>query len=1067
MIKTKAYGLVSTITLAGALGLMTIPSVEAAEIKTGLQTTPIRRAASDSLSDEQKSHVIPGQITDVPMSWINSETGNVEWITDFVLVYEKTGKCSAIPSDEIQIPETPSSDTPVPPSSDTPETPSSDTPVPPSSDTPETPSSDTPVPPSSGTPGTPGSDTPKTPSSLAPSSPIQKVIQKVLPNTGVKQATTLIVVGVGLATFAGYLMFRNKRTGKTVAVALLVATGAGFSSAALAESVGFLDIVQQIEIKLDERFQHTAEESECWKYVGYIPVIAEESVKESNKTGNVNVKYVDTEGKEIKDLYKLVENGLVSTTKTTTTTVDGVSSSTEETVASGLTYDATTQKPTTITFDGKVYEFVQVKDGDVEQGLVTEGTTTVTYIYRHVPQITETVTETPTTGNVNVKYVDTEGKEIKDLYKLVEEGLVSTTKTTTTTVDGVSSSTEETVASGLKYDATTQKPTTITFDGKVYEFVQIKDGDVEQGLVKEGTTTVTYIYRHVPQITETVTETTTEGNVNVKYVDTEGKEIKDLYKLVENGLVSTTKTTTTTVDGVSSSTEETVVSKLEYDATTQKPTTITFDGKVYEFVQVKDGDEEQGLVKEGTTTVTYIYRHVPQITESVTETTTEGNVNVKYVDTEGKEIKDLYKLVENGLVSTTKTTTTTVDGVSSSTEETVVSKLEYDATTQKPTTITFDGKVYEFVQVKDGDVEKDLVKEGTTTVTYIYRHVPQITESVTETPTTGNVNVKYVDTEGKEIKDLYKLVENGLVSTTKTTITTVDGVSSSTEETVESKLEYDTTTQKPTTITFDGKVYEFVQIKDGDEEQGLVKEGTTTITYIYKVAPNTTETISTKVFGTVKTRYIDADTGVEIVPGSTIVDEGVVANNITTIVRNAAGEVVSETTKRVPTGLTYDTTDDKTAKNAEIALLRIPVLEMIDYNGNLVTPDAKGYVTVTETKTFSGAGLTSSDYQSAYNYVENHYNRNLNPTYLSIKSLDIIPVGSEFAYSTVVEYTYYIGNKTVGYTFVGVDEAEEGAVEEGTKTITYKYRRQAYEAEATTAVAMTIQPAEMTTSLPD
>ncbi|MCK4029208.1 MucBP domain-containing protein [Streptococcus iners] len=841
MIKTKAYGLVSTITLAGALGLMTIPSVEAAEIKTGLQTTPIRRAASDSLSDEQKSHVIPGQITDVPMSWINSETGNVEWITDFVLVYEKTGKCSAIPSDEIQIPETPSSDTPVPPSSDTPETPSSDTPVPPSSDTPETPSSDTPVPPSSGTPGTPGSDTPKTPSSLAPSSPIQKVIQKVLPNTGVKQATTLIVVGVGLATFAGYLMFRNKRTGKTVAVALLVATGAGFSSAALAESVGFLDIVQQIEIKLDERFQHTAEESECWKYVGYIPVIAEESVKESNKTGNVNVKYVDTEGKEIKDLYNLVVEGKVSTTKTTTTTVDGVSSSTEETVASGLTYDATTQKPTTITFDGKVYEFVQVKDGDVEQGLVTEGTTTVTYIYRHAPQITEAVTETTKTGNVNVKYVDTEGNEIKDLYKLVENGLVSTTKTTITTVDGVPSSKEETVASGLTYDATTQKPTTITFDGKVYEFVQVKDGDVEQGLVTEGTTTVTYIYRHVPQITEAVTETTTTGNVNVKYVDTEGKEIKDLYKLVENGLVSTTRTTTTTVDGVPSSKEETVASGLTYDATTQKPTTITFDGKVYEFVQVKAGDVEQGLVTEGTTT----------------------------------------------------------------------------------------------------------------------------------------------------------------------------------------------------------------------------------ITYIYKVAPNTTETISTPITGTVKTRYVDADTGEEIVSGSTIVDNGVVANKVTTIVRNAAGEVVSETTERVPTGLTYDTTADKTAKNAEIALIRLPVLEMIDHNGNLVTPDADGYVTVTETKTWGESQITTSDYQTVYDFVEYHYKNNMNLTKFSIKSLVITPEGDRYSATAVVEYTYYIGNKTVGYTFVSVDEAEEGAVEEGTKTITYKYRRQAYEAEATTAIAMTIQPAEMTTSLPD
>ncbi|UUM61774.1 LPXTG cell wall anchor domain-containing protein [Streptococcus suis] len=1036
MIKTKAYGLVSTITLAGALGLMTTPSVEAAEIKIGLQTTPIRRAALDSLSDEQKSHVIPGQITDVPMSWINSETGNVEWITDFVLVYEKTGKCSAIPSDEIQIPETPSSDTPVPPSS--------------------------------GTPGTPGSETPKTPSSLTPSNPIQKVIQKVLPNTGVKQATTLIVVGVGLATFAGYLMFRNKRTGKTVALALLVATGAGFSSAALAESVGFLDIVQQIEIKLDERFQHTAEESECWKYVGYIPVIAEESVKESDKTGNVNVKYVDTEGKEIKALYKLVENGLVSTTKTTTTTVDGVSSSTEETVESKLEYDATTQKPTTITFDGKVYEFVQVKDGDVEQGLVKEGTTTVTYIYRHVPQITESVTETPTTGNVDVKYVDTEGKEIKVPYNLVVDGLVSTTKTTTTTVDGVSSSTEETVASGLTYDATTQKPTTITFEGKVYEFVQVKDGDVEKDLVKEGTTTVTYIYRHVPQITESVTETTKTGNVNVKYVDTEGKEIKDLYNLVVEGKVSTTRTTTTTVDGVSSSTEETVASELKYDATTQKPTTITFEGKVYEFVQVKDGDVEQGLVKEGTTTVTYIYRHVPQVTTDVQTSTATGSVTVHYVDTEGNEIQGAVDLVTDGVVSTTTTTTTTTDGVASVTEDTVASGLSYDATTQKPTSITSNGKVYELVQVKDGDVEKGLVKKGTTTITYIYRHVPQVTTDVQTSTATGSVTVHYVDTEGNEIQGAVDLVTDGVVSTTTTTTTTTDGVASVTEDTVASGLSYDATTQKPTSITSNGKVYELVQVKDGDVEKGLVKKGTTTVTYIYKVAPNTTETISTPVTGTVKTRYIDADTGEEIVSGSTIVDNGIVANKVTTIVRNAAGEVVSETTKRVPTGLTYDTTDDKTAKNAEIALLRIPVLEMIDYNGKLVTPDANGYVTVTETKTFSGAALTSSDYQSVYTYVENHYKRNLNPTYLSIKSLDIIPVGSEFAYSTVVEYTYYIGNKTVGYTFVGVEGAEQGAVEEGDEMIiTYKYRRQAYEAEATTAVAMTIKPAEMTTSLPD
>ncbi|NQH95441.1 hypothetical protein HO630_11120, partial [Streptococcus suis] len=137
--------------------------------------------------------------------------------------------------------------------------------------------------------------------------------------------------------------------------------------------------------------------------------------------GSVNVKYVDTEGNEIQGAVNLVTDGVVSTTTTTTTTTDGVASVTEETVASGLTYDAMTQKPASITYNGKVYELVQVKDGDVEQGLVSEGTTTVTYIYRHVPQVTTDVKTSTTTGSVNVKYVDTEGNEIQGAVNLVTD----------------------------------------------------------------------------------------------------------------------------------------------------------------------------------------------------------------------------------------------------------------------------------------------------------------------------------------------------------------------------------------------------------------------------------------------------------------------------------------------------------------------------------------------------------------------------------------------------------------------------------------------------------------------
>ncbi|HFI0088546.1 TPA: MucBP domain-containing protein, partial [Streptococcus suis] len=284
--------------------------------------------------------------------------------------------------------------------------------------------------------------------------------------------------------------------------------------------------------------------------------------------------------------------------------------------------------------------------------------------------------------------------------------------------------------------------------------------------------------------------------------------------------------------------------------------------------------------------------------------------------------------------------------------------------------------------------------------------------SVTETTKTGDVNVKYVDTEGKEIKVPYNLVVDGLVSTTKTTTTTVDGVSSSTEETVASGLTYDATLHKPTTITFEGKVYEFVQVKDGDKEQGLVKEGTTTITYIYKVAPNTTETISTPITGTVKTRYVDADTGEEIVSGSTIVDNGIVANKVTTIVRDAAGNVVSETTDIVPTGLTYDTTADKTAKNAEIALIRVRASEYILGTGDFEYYKERFFI---------------------ISYTDDG---------------DTITIVQESGDST--QTTVYVKDQhTVTYSLDSVDEAEKGKVEEGTKTITYYYRRPALNFELT------------------
>lgn len=96
----KAYSLVCTLTLASVLALSPTSYVEAAEIKSGLQNTPIRRAALDTLSNEQTASIMEGQITNVPMSWTNTETEKVEWITGFTLVYKPKGKAVLIPVEQ-------------------------------------------------------------------------------------------------------------------------------------------------------------------------------------------------------------------------------------------------------------------------------------------------------------------------------------------------------------------------------------------------------------------------------------------------------------------------------------------------------------------------------------------------------------------------------------------------------------------------------------------------------------------------------------------------------------------------------------------------------------------------------------------------------------------------------------------------------------------------------------------------------------------------------------------------------------------------------------------------------
>lgn len=72
----------------------------------------------------------------------------------------------------------------------------------------------------------------------------------------------------------------------------------------------------------------------------------------------------------------------------------------------------------------------------------------------------------------------------------------------------------------------------------------------------------------------------------------------------------------------------------EYDTADNKPKTIEFNGKTYEFVKVKDGDKEKGKTEQILTEVTYIYKEV----ENQTPENPQSDVTTSYVDENGKGI---------------------------------------------------------------------------------------------------------------------------------------------------------------------------------------------------------------------------------------------------------------------------------------------------------------------------------------------------------------------------------------------------------------------------------------------
>ncbi|MFH0372668.1 MucBP domain-containing protein [Streptococcus sp. A22] len=817
-----------------------------------------------------------------------------------------------------------------------------------------------------------------------------------------------------------------------------------------------------------------------------VPGVTEVTYVYEEVKGDVVINYVNTDG-------KVIASQVVDTKATST----------------GTDYDTTDNKPAKITTeDGTVYYYKEVDaTSATETGKVVEGTTEITYVYEQAGSVTvnyvttdgkvikspvkdeenaepgktystednkpETITTedgktyklvpNATTGEENGTITSGEDKQVTYVYEEVKGNVV--VEYYNTAGEKIAEDVEDTPASstGTAYTTLDNKPETITAtDGTVYYYKEVKaDSAAETGDVVEGTTTVKYVYEQA-------------GNVVVNYITEDGTVIKQPVNDETNAAPGS-----------------------EYNTTDNKPTTITTeDGTTYELVPSATIGTENGEVESGKTTeVTYVYRKVE------TPAAKTGNVVVEYYNTAGEKIA-------SDVVDTPETTTGTV----------------YETFDFKPATITKDGVTYFYKEVKDTSAaEKGTVVEGTTTVQYVYEPA-------------GSVTVNYVTTDGTVIKSPVKDEENaepGKTYTTEdnkpTTITTEDGktyklvpslttgeengsVTSGEDKQVTYVYEevkgdvvvnyidtegnvikapvtdtpststgtsYDTTDNKPTTITTeDGTEYKLVPVLTKGEENGSVVEGTTQVTYVYQKvttpAPNPNgsvvvnyvntngETIATSVNDTtdaaLDTTYDTTDFKPAVIKhnGVTYFYKEVKAGD------NESGKVVEGTTEVTyvyePAGsvtVNYVTTNGTVikspVKDEENAEPGKTYTTEDNKPGTITTEDGKTYKLVPSLTTGEENGSVTSGEDKKVTYVYEEVKGNVVVNYIDTEGNVIAsPVEDTSSTSTGTSYDTTDNKPTTITTADGsvyelvpvlTQGNENGSVVEGTTQVTYVYRK--------------------------
>ena len=587
----------------------------------------------------------------------------------------------------------------------------------------------------------------------------------------------------------------------------------------------------------------------------------------ASKQGSVVIKYVTTDGKQLKS--ETDKDNVTLETKTIVSLYSGETKVDERTDIATVeqNYDTTPkQYPTLVDADtGFTYEYVGLKQGSpAASGKVVEGTTEVVYEYRLVSEEEKTPSksEVTKTGSVDVKHVvineDGTLKTLKETEVVKDKVPVEYEDTYVTYSKGVKvSERKEKRVVTEKYDTTDKQYPTLKDEatGLVYKYVgQTSDSASVTGDVTEGEKHVIYSYTLDKQEEKTPSKTVeTKGSVVVKYVDVDGNEIKDAENVVTDAVVKTTKTyATKSGDVVLSTRDEVTENDVNYNAAEKKVDTINKDGKKYIFRGVYEVSdkynnvlEETGKVKEGVTTVVYQYDYVIPVDPTKPNDNTPNNPKPEDGtpsdpnkpsdntpktpkpedkipnDPQNRSYKDLGVLkevkrnityvYENGPKAGHEASApvnqnarfTRTAEINSRTGEVVYTS---EWTPEQKLAEVVSPKIDKYAVDKEKVAELAVTHESEDSSEIVkYRENPEIIEHDAAKDKKGSVVVKYVDAQGNEISEAVTVKDNAVVekATTKVYADREETTYTPTNE------EYSTMASRKDVIEVNGKKYKY------------------------------------------------------------------------------------------------------------------------------------------------------------------------------------------------------------------------------------------------------------------